>query len=102
MPFAGEETSTGAHHLGEVDFTIRHIRTQVVKIGDHHIAPVAQEINYGAILRTRKKMAFKVHGFPISAIIPARVNVWHQTLEKRTRRNPLITPITYAGKTECH
>src|SRR5438128_1860723 len=53
--------------------------------GNHHVASVAQEVDYATIFRTRKKVAFKMHRRPKATIVTPIVNVWNKMIKQIIR-----------------
>ena len=72
----------GSHNLGKID-RVTAEGAKMMIIGDHHIASVAQKVNYAAIIGAGQMMCLKVHGGLVAPIITAEMDVRNQIQDQR-------------------
>src|ERR1700730_6329927 len=102
MPLARVEITSSANHVAEVDFVVIVKCPQVMEEGNHHIASVAQEVNYATISRTRKIVAFKMHRCPKATIVTPIVNVRNKMINQVIRHTLRVEAVNDAGEKILH
>src|SRR5437870_798979 len=102
MPLARVEVPPSANHVSEVDLAVIVKCPQVMEEGNHHVASVAQEINYATICRTRKIVAFKMHRRPKAPIVTPIVNVRNKMINQIIRHIFRVEAVNDAGEKILH
>ena len=93
--------SARSHNLGKIDgVTVQGAKMMI--IGDHHVASVAQKVNYASIIGAGQMMCLKEHGSLVASIIRAGMNVWNQIQDQRIGQVFRIEAINNTGHQILH